>query len=89
MDRQQAMKLHREHSIANVLRDLMEIIEPGELLKWGTKTYEELVGYSAIHLAQEYQAISGFPVTELLGEDGQKQQVSGPPPPEEDALPLG
>lgn len=61
----------------------MEIIEPGESLKWGAKNYKDLVAYAAIHLALEYQEVTGYPIIELLQEE---RAIDDPTPSAHDVL---
>lgn len=70
MDRTTAVNRHYSSSLNRKLQELMEIIAPGEQLVWGAKKHEDLVGLVACQLALEYEALTGFPIIEMLNESG-------------------
>jgi hypothetical protein len=93
MDRLEAMKRHRENSLRPKLLEVMDILAPGEQLRWGAKKHDDLVGFSAIMLAEEYTALTGMAVVELLQgdraiDDDRPQKSDVVSTPIEEALPL-
>lgn len=72
----------------------MDVLDPGNSMKWGAKKRAELTCYAAIHLAIEYQTVTGYPVVELLTDERRVDDLTpqindvvnpgvpaGPPPP--------
>lgn len=88
MDRQKSLEKLREYELNSLLRELMEIFEPGEKLKWGSKKHADLIAYAAIHLAVEFQALTGQPLMDMINEPLLQAVMTSPEVPAEEVLPL-
>lgn len=77
MDRKEKIDKFYNISLNLKLRELMEILAPGEKSYWGGKKHDDLVAYSACHLAAEYQALTGYPVVDMLTD---KRDIDDPTP---------
>lgn len=70
MDRTTAVNRHYANSLRRKLLELMEVIRPGESTEWGAKKHADLIGLAACQLALEYEALTGYPIVEMMNDAG-------------------